>query len=164
MSGKARDVGSDDPVLRPATSADLDAVERLLEAEGLPVAGVSAALEGFVVAEAAGELVGVAGLERHGGDGVLRSVAVAPSFRSKGLGGRLTERVLDAAAGSGIRRVYLLTTTAADYFPRYGFRRIAREDASPGVQESVEFVEVCPASAVAMVLELEERDAIRAHQ
>jgi N-acetylglutamate synthase-like GNAT family acetyltransferase len=142
-------------VLRGATEGDLAGMEGLLEGAGLPTAGVVKALDRFVVAEVAGEVVGVAGLEVHGRDGVLRSVAVAPSLQHAGLGRRLTERVLDDAHRAGLRRVYLLTETAADYFPRFGFRPIAREGASPEVQGSVEFREVCPASAVAMVLELE---------
>jgi amino-acid N-acetyltransferase len=141
--------------LRKARLEDLEVVEGLLEGAGLPTAGVAEALGRFVVMESAGEVVGVAGLEVHGRDGVLRSVAVASSFQRAGLGRRLTERVVEDARRAGLRRVYLLTETAADYFPRYGFRRIAREDASPEVQGSVEFREACPASAVAMALELE---------
>jgi amino-acid N-acetyltransferase len=143
------------PSIRAAAACDLESVTRLLASAELPTAGVADAFPGFVVAELAGELVGVAGLEIHGRDGVLRSVAVAPALRHRGLGVLLTERVLQDARRAGLRRVYLLTTTAADYFPRYGFRRIAREAASPDVQRSVEFREACPASAVAMELALE---------
>ncbi|NIP78167.1 MAG: GNAT family N-acetyltransferase [Gemmatimonadetes bacterium] len=141
--------------LRPMTGADLPAVERLLESEGLPTVGVAEWLEQFVVAERDGRIEGVAGLEVHDGDGVLRSVAVARASRSRGLGARLTSTALASARRSGLRRVYLLTTTAVDYFPRHGFRRIDRAEASPAVRASVEFREACPDSAVAMVLELE---------
>jgi amino-acid N-acetyltransferase len=142
-------------VLRSATAADLSAVLRLLESAGLPAAGVAEHLADFVVAESGGRLEGVAGLEVHGHDGVLRSVAVDPSSRGRGLGRRLTERVLASARAAGLRRLYLLTTTAEGWFPRYGFRPIAREDASVAVRASVEFREACPDSAVAMVLDLD---------
>jgi amino-acid N-acetyltransferase len=142
-------------VLRGAREGDLARMEELLDGVGLPTVGVAQALGGFVVVEVDGAVVGVAGLEVHGRDGVLRSVAVAPSVQHAGLGRRLTERMLDDARRAGLRRVYLLTETAADYFPRFGFRRIAREDASAEVRGSVEFREACPASAVAMALELE---------
>lgn len=147
--------GSEAHVVRAAEASDLPAILGLLRDAGLPPDGVEEWVGGFVVAETAGSVVGVAGLERHGRDGVLRSVAVDARMRGSGLGGRLTRRILEAARRDGIRRVYLLTTTAADYFPRLGFRRIRREEASPEVQESVEFREACPASAVAMALELE---------
>ena len=140
--------------LRDSVASDRPAVVELLEEADLPTAGVSDFLDRFVVAEEAGRLVGVAGLEVHGRDGVLRSVAVRPSMRGRGLGAALTDRVLEAARGSGLRRVYLLTTTAESYFPRHGFREIDRAEASPEVQRSVEFAEACPATAVAMALDL----------
>lgn len=141
-------------VVRVAAASDLQEVTRLLEASGLPLDGVAEAFTRFVVAEDGGEIVGVAGLEVHGTDGVLRSVAVRPGLRSKGVGGRLTERIVADARAAGLGRLYLLTTTAAEYFPRHGFRRIGREEASDAVQASDEFREACPASAVAMVKEM----------
>lgn len=140
--------------LRPARPSDEAAIHTLLIDAGLPTTGVRESLHHFIVAEAAGRLVGVAGLEVHGSDGVLRSVAVAAAMRGQGLGGRLTDRVLEEARSEGLGRVYLLTTTAESYFPRHGFRRIERSDASAAVQRSVEFRDACPASAVAMVVDL----------
>jgi amino-acid N-acetyltransferase len=157
-------MNADEPVLRPMDPSDLPAVERLLEASGLPTVEVADWLERFIVADRAGQVEGVAGLEVHDRDGVLRSVAVARPQRGSGLGGRLTSAVLDRARQAGLRRVYLLTETAAGYFPRHGFRPIARSAASAAVQRSVEFREACPDTAVAMVLELEGGDAIRVDQ
>lgn len=149
--------GSMRATLRPAEGSDLPAVLVLLADAGLPSAGVEESLPSFVVAKVDGRLVGVAGLEVHGRDGVLRSVAVDPACRGRGLGGRLTRRMLELADDAGLRRVYLLTTMAEEYFARYGFRRIDRSEASPEVRRSVEFREACPASAVAMALDLESR-------
>ena len=50
--------------------------------------------------------------------------------------------------------MYLLTTTAERYFARFGFVQIARDDVPGAVQQSVEFREACPASAVVMRTEL----------
>lgn len=141
--------------VRRARPSDLRAAESLLVAADLPLEGVRESFEHFVVAEHDGVLAGVAGLEMHGRDGVLRSVAVDSARRGEGLGGLLTHRVIEHARGAGLRRLYLLTTTAEGYFPRLGFRIIARDDASPEVRQSVEFREACPASAVAMALDLE---------
>ena len=46
--------------------------------------------------------------------------------------------------------MYLLTTTAERYFPRFAFKRITREDVPDSLQASVEFRDACPASAVVM--------------
>jgi amino-acid N-acetyltransferase len=140
----------DDVLLRPARPEELPAVLALLEAAGLPSAGVKEWLDRFLVAESAGRLVGSAGLEVYGTDALLRSVAVAEDWRGRGLGGALTDAVLAAAAREGIRSVYLLTETAEGYFPRHGFRRIPREEASEAVKASVEFRELCPASSTVM--------------
>lgn len=144
-----------EPVLLRAGASRLDVVLDLLEDSQLPTAGVAEAADGFFVAEERGRVVAVAGLEVHGPYGVLRSVAVSRPFRGRGLGGRLTERVLETARTAGLCRLYLLTTTAEEYFRRRGFYRVAREEVPAEVRSSVEFREACPASAVAMVLELE---------
>jgi amino-acid N-acetyltransferase len=49
-----------------------------------------------------------------------------------------------------VREVYLLTTTAHAYFPRFGFTRVARDEVAPAVRESEEFRGACPDTAVAM--------------
>lgn len=144
------------PIPRSATADDLPAILALLEADGLPAAGVAEALATFRVVEDDGRIVGVAGLEVRGSDGVLRSVAVDPSRRGEGLGRHLVEAVLAEARRRGLTHLYLLTTTAQDWFPRHGFRVVERESASPAVRASVEFAEACPATAVAMRLTLRD--------
>ncbi len=136
--------------LRPATASDLPTVLRLLVDLKLPTAGVDDSWSEFTVAEADGALVGLAGVERYAEGVLLRSVAVHPAWRSSGLGRALVEGVLDRAARAGSRDAYLLTTTAEHYFPRLGFRAIARADVPTSVQQSVEFREACPGSAVVM--------------
>lgn len=140
--------------IRSARPEDETGVLLLLREAGLPTDEVGEWLPRYVVAEEGGEIVGVAGLEVHGDDGVLRSVVVEPSRQGSGLGGRLAATIIASARQAGLRRLYLLTTTAESYFPRHGFRPIPRDEASPAVRESVEFQEACPDSAVAMVLEL----------
>jgi len=137
-------------ILRDARPPDLPAVIGLLSGAGLPTAGVPVGLEGFIVAEDANGLVGVAGLERYGLAGLLRSVAVTLSARRSGLGAALVRRILADAAAGGVSDVYLLTTTAESYFPRHGFSRIAREAVPAPVQASVEFQGVCPSNAMVM--------------
>ena len=148
---------SSDAALRPARTADLPAIERLLTQSGLPLAGVADALDGFLIAESGGELVGVAGLEIRRSSALLRSVAVAPDWRSRGVGGALVRRLIDSAATRGLRSLYLLTTTAERYFPGFGFVSIAREQVPAEMRETEEFGSACPATAVVMSLRLSER-------
>jgi amino-acid N-acetyltransferase len=136
--------------IRPAELSDLDPVLELLRAAALPAAGVSESLSHFLVAEDGGRMVGVAGLELYGSSAILRSVAVVPAWRGSGLARQLIDRLLTTAQDRGIDDIYLLTTTAEHYFPRYGFACIARDDVPAAVRESIEFREACPASAVVM--------------
>ena len=136
--------------LRPAREDDLAAITRLLTASDLPLAGVAEILPTVVVAESDGAVVGVAGLEVCGDAALFRSVAVAPDWRSRGLGRALVTRVIADAEARGIRALYLLTTTAEHYFPSFGFRKIARGGAPDAIRATVEFQEACPASATAM--------------
>src|SRR5688572_30928265 len=81
---------------------------------------------------------------------LLRSVAVAPEFRSQGVGAHLVDQALAMAERAGVATVFLLTNTAATFFPRFGFERIPRDQVPQSVQQSVEFVSTCCASAVVM--------------
>ena len=136
--------------VRPATTADLPRVERLLQDSALPLDGVREALSDFVVAESDGDLVGVAGLEICCDDALLRSVAVHPDWRSKGVGRALVTRAIADAEARGIRALYLLTTTAEAYFPSFGFTKIDRAAVPEAVRETAEFTKACPASATVM--------------
>jgi amino-acid N-acetyltransferase len=136
---------------RRAIRADLPVVEALLTAHQLPAAGLPESIERFWLAEEQGRLIGVAGLELYGEAGLLRSVAVAPEWRGRGVAGTLVEQALELAREAGVRDIYLLTTTAEQYFPRFGFRPVSREAAPASLQASVEFREACPASAACLV-------------
>lgn len=138
------------PTLRAATPADLSAIETLLKASALPTDGVRDALPGFMVADAGANIVGVAGLEVCCDNALLRSVAVAPEWRSKGVGRDLVNRVIANAESRGIHGLYLLTTTADRYFPSFGFSTIARADAPDDIKETGEFKYLCAASATFM--------------
>jgi amino-acid N-acetyltransferase len=135
----------------PATDADLLEVYSLLERVNLPTAGVAQGFPtNYVVIRDGAQLTGVAGLETYGRYALLRSLAVAPQHRSTGLGRKLVDDRLRAARSKGSRAVYLLTTTAADFFCRLGFERLTRDDAPFEVRTCEEFASICPASAVCL--------------
>ena len=104
----------------------------------------------FVVHEDDGRVVGVAGLELHGEDGLLRSVAVDEDYRGQGLGASLVEGIFGRAARLEIGTVYLLTTDARDYFARQGFVDCPRDEAPEAIRTSWEFTTGCPTSAAFM--------------
>ena len=134
-----------------ARPGDLPALHELLSLCGLPFDGVADHLHAFLVARDVGRLVGTVGVERHGADGLLRSLAVHPDYRRRGLGARLTRRALgEEARRLGLRRLFLLTETASEYFLRFQFRPLPRGQAPPALQASVEFASACPETATCM--------------
>jgi amino-acid N-acetyltransferase len=148
-----------DVVVEPAAPADDAGILRLVDACGLPLDGLREHLDTALVARAAGRIVACAALEVHGDDALLRSVAVDVTLRGSGLGQRMVRAALALARARGVRSLYLLTTTAAQFFPRFGFVPVARDAVPDGVRQSVEFQSACPASADTMVVNLENRGA-----
>lgn len=138
--------------LRQANPADWAAIETLLQANRLPIEGAREHLSTFVVAASGREIVGCAGAEPRGDVALLRSVAVAPGLHRQGVGRQMVSLVLEEARRRNFKAVYLLTTTASDYFRRFGFTATDRAEAPPALQASAEFQGVCPASAAFMVL------------
>ncbi len=140
--------------IRAARPDDWPAVSTLLSAAKLPLDGAEAHLADFLLAESAGRLVGVMGVERHADGALLRSAAVAATWRGGGVGRSLLEALVARSRDAGDRALFLLTETAEHWFSRFGFARISRDEVPASVQASVEFTTACPASATVMRREL----------
>jgi protein-tyrosine-phosphatase/N-acetylglutamate synthase-like GNAT family acetyltransferase len=141
--------------LGPPTGAELAAIEALIRTSALPTQVVCDRYpEAYVVARRDGEIVGVAALETHDRSGLLRSVAVAPGERGRGTGIALVADRLAVAWANGLASIYLLTTTAAPLFRRFGFADADRSGAPAALAASPEFAALCPASAACMRLDL----------
>jgi amino-acid N-acetyltransferase len=138
--------------LRCAQPADIRSVRALLESCDLPHTGIEDQFEdAFVVAERDGQIIGVAGLERYGEHGLLRSVAVSEPHRGQALARSLVDRCLTEAWRLGLSDVYLLTLDAQTYFEALGFKVISRAEVAHGVTKSREFSSICPETATVMV-------------
>jgi amino-acid N-acetyltransferase len=146
-----------DVLIDDARPTDATGVLGLLERTHLPTDGLLDHLSTTLVARESGRIVGSAALEIYNDGALLRSVAVDPAMQGTGLGHRLTEAVTERAIEMGVPALYLLTTTAEHFFPRFGFSRIEREDVPASVRQSVEFQSACPATAVVMRKLLIER-------
>ena len=132
---------------RPDDLADL---LRLLEQNLLPIDGLGDHLATALVARKNGQLVGSAALEIYPDGALLRSVAVAPALHGLGLGRELTEAAIRLALERRAPAIYLLTTTAGQFFPKFGFEPISRAEVPAAVRASVEFTSACPSTATVM--------------
>lgn len=139
---------------REAAAHDWSRIDALLRAAELPLDGAHDHLDDFVVCCEGDELLGTAALEVHGRTGLLRSVVVAEPRRKVGLGRELVGRLLERARERGLGEVVLLTTTAAAYFTRFGFREIPRAAVPSEALASAELRGACPDTAAVMALPL----------
>jgi amino-acid N-acetyltransferase len=136
--------------IEAATVRDLPQIHELLDRHHLPLAGLDEHLATTLVAREGSQVVGAAALELYGDGALLRSVAVDSGQQGRGLGHELTEAALRLARAHRAEQVFLLTTTAEGFFPRFGFEAVRHADVPASVQASVEFQSACPASAIVM--------------
>lgn len=125
-------------------------VRALLARNDLPTADLAASPVELFEARAEGQRVGVGGLELYGTDALLRSVVVSPSMRGDGYGTATCDALESRASESGVETLYLLTTTASEFFERRGFEAVARNDVPVTVRDSAEFTDLCPDGATCM--------------
>lgn len=135
--------------LRPAADSR-SYVEALLNDVGLPSRDVRTSPGTFYVGYAEGGRVGVGGIEPYGTDGLLRSVVVEPGARGRGLGTALCAALEAEARAAGVDTLYLLTTTAAEFFAARGYDTIERSVPPDPIQRTTEFDDLCPTTATCM--------------
>ena len=143
-----------DFTILPATADESEAIRTLLVKAELPNEDFTQHLPHFLTARQNGTLAGAVGLEIYGESGLLRSLVVDVAYRGQGLGIELCEEIFAYARGQGVKELYLLTTTAANFFPKLGFTRIDRDSVPPAIQSTTEFASICPSTAVCMVKRL----------
>jgi amino-acid N-acetyltransferase len=127
----------------------------LLLAQGLPVSDITDEhLEHFFFIGSDSSPTGLVGVEIYGTDALLRSLVVADTARTQGIGTLLVQHAEDYAASHSVATMYLLTMTAERFFERRGYRRVDRTQAPRAIQSTSEFVGLCPASSEFMIKQL----------
>ena len=141
--------------VRPARRDDMASVREVLAATSLhePVDDDQAG-DFYVLCNEDG-IVGCVSLEVLGDDAILRALAVYPKFRGAGYGWMLADTAVGQARWRGVRRIYLLTETASDFFAaKFGFRVVDRSTLSRQVASSETFTRPDSAHQVSMRLDL----------
>lgn len=145
-------MNDDELQITPATLGDLADIRSLLMACSLPLDGLAQHWRTFLIARAEGRPIGCGGAEAYPFAALIRSIAVAPEYRGRGVGRKLVRHLLDRLSARGLREFYLLTTDAEPYFQRRGFRRIEWDEVNPQILGSTQFQGACPRSATCMRL------------
>ena len=123
-------------------------ITALLAENALPSADVSLSspLQFFGIRDD-GVLVALVGLELYPPVGLLRSLAVRPAFRGRGLARQLVSFAESHAAAHGVASLFLLTTTADRFFLGLGYSPAPRDSAPPAIRATAQFSGLCPASS-----------------
>lgn len=116
-----------DYIVRSADKNDVRLIKELLQACSLPTVQIEKHIQDFIVAEAQGSIIGTLGAVYDGNKALLRSFAVCEKKRKNGIGSRLINMMLKEMRKKGIKEVFLLTETAADYFIQLEFLEISRD-------------------------------------
>jgi len=137
---------------RPSFSTTL----ALLQSAGLPTVDLTTEhCEHFFFSGSAHDPSGIVGLELYGDVALLRSLVVMPGRRGAGEGSVLLRHAEEHARVKGVRTLYLLTTTAEQFFARHGYSHAPRESAPEAIRATREFSGICPASSAFMKRELQ---------
>jgi amino-acid N-acetyltransferase len=148
------------PSIHPARDTNFDAIVRLLKEARLPHADLTPQhLEHFLVLREGDAIVGVVGMEVRGAAGLLRSLAVAEGRRGGGAASALVDALEARARDSGLRTLYLLTTTAEGFFARRGYAPADRAAVPDAIRETPEFRAICPDSAACLSRQLAPAEA-----
>ncbi len=130
-------------------------VRQLLRACDLPEADITPEqMRHFFVLTDKGKIVGTVGVQVLGRFGLLRSLAIDPAHRGRGFASRLAEKAEQYAASLNVEMLYLLTITAEGFFSKRRYQKVPRNSAPLPLQETSEFKDVCPVSAVCMAKDL----------
>ena len=128
-------------VLKAAITKNLPAIEALLEDNHLPS---DIKLQEISLLERDDQIISIGGIENYRPYGLLRSLVVAEPLRGHGLGTKVCHQLIELAHQQGIEELYLLTTTAANFFSKLGFKQIPRDTVPPQIQNTKQFSYLCP--------------------
>jgi UDP-N-acetylmuramate: L-alanyl-gamma-D-glutamyl-meso-diaminopimelate ligase len=143
-----------DPI-RPCQRADMAAVRAVISEVGLDEPARDDQANSFFMLSNERGVVGAVALEVLGDDAILRALAVNVDFRGAGYGWMLADMAVSQARWRGVRRIYLATETASDFFAaKFGFRVVDRTTLSKVVAQHETFTRPQGAQVVAMRLDL----------
>jgi amino-acid N-acetyltransferase len=130
----------------------------LLQAQGLPISDITDEhLEHFFFTGSDDSPTGLVGVEIYATEALLRSLVVAENARTRGIGSALVQHAEEFASSHRVDAMYLLTTTAEQFFERLGYERIDRSRVPPSIERTREFASLCPASSAFMTKQLSGR-------
>jgi amino-acid N-acetyltransferase len=133
----------------PASQNSFSAAIALLKKNNLPTEDLDPGKQLFVVEEG-DNVVATVAVEYNYNDALLRSLSVSEEKRKSGIGAELVEFIEGYVQKQGVQRIYLLTTTAADFFSKRGYTIIDRNNIPEFIKNTKEYSTICSSSSTLM--------------
>ena len=128
--------------------------KRILKENNLPYRDINEKkMNLFLIYDDSG-FIGTVGCEKFQEVALLRSLVVIEEVRNKGYGGKICTKILNMLGASGVREVYLLTTTVPEFFHSQGFVVVSRDIVPEIIKATGEFSGLCPKSAICMGIKI----------
>jgi len=133
---------------RPTSPDEIPDLEKLLRSQKLCFNDInSEGVQLFSVLEQ-DKLIGYYGYELYGKDALFRSLVVLEGLRHKGYGTRCVHLAEKQMKHAGVKKMYLLTNTAANFFESLGFDSVDRQAVPSEISETSEFKTFCPDDSI----------------
>jgi amino-acid N-acetyltransferase len=136
-----------DIIFRPAIDNEYDYISKFLISNALPVEDLVQSKVKIFAGFLNRQIIATIGIEKYNNYGLLRSFAVDPEYRNQRIGDKLLKFIFEFCKTENINHLYLLTTSAVDYFSKYGFIETSRTEAPDLIKNTREFKTICPMSA-----------------
>jgi amino-acid N-acetyltransferase len=137
----------------PASQNGFSAAIDLLKKNNLPTEDITPGTQLFVV-EDGDEVIATVAVEYDYNNALLRSLSVSEEKRKTGIGAELVSFIEDYVGKQGVQNVFLLTTTAADFFSKRGYKIVERSNVPDFIQNTTEYSVICASSSTLMKKEL----------
>ncbi len=137
-------------VIQAIAPDQISIVAQILKQNDLPIDDIHNPSIQLFVAIYNKEIIGVVGVEKYDNISLLRSLAVLDSYKGEGVGKQLIHYFEDWCESKSVEQIYLLTTTADQYFLKYGFQNVKRDLVPEDIKSTAQFKDICPDSAVVM--------------
>jgi amino-acid N-acetyltransferase len=137
----------------PASQNSFTAAIDLLKKNNLPTEDINPGTQLFVI-EDNDSVIGTVAVEYDFNVALLRSLSVAKEKRNSGIGETLVEFIEGYVQKQGVLCIYLLTTTAENFFLKRGYKKIDRKEAPEFIKNTKEYSILCSASSSLMKKEV----------
>lgn len=131
----------------PASQNSFSAAIELLKKNNLPTEDLNPGTQLFVVEED-DKVVATVAVEYDYNDALLRSLCVSQEKRNSGVGNELVSFIEEYVRQQGVQNIFLLTTTAADFFKKRGYTIIDRSNVPKFIRNTKEYSVICASSTL----------------